>query len=154
MRNALAPTRCMYAISLCWSVLFLMILTPYVMYIFCKRILFTVGVFLIGCNIVSKQLTTGDSFKRDDCVAFQMLRMVSKDRKGNSVGKVVQDVGFTYSYSRVLLHVVCLYSYLRVLGSSMSIVFRKCLCYSMLYYGCGLYIHNCVMLVGFHLAWE
>ena len=42
-------------------------------------------------------------------------------------------MGFTYSYSRVLLHVVFVLI-LRVLGSSTSIVFRKCLCYSMLYY--------------------
>ena len=57
------------------------------MYMICKRILFTVGVFLIGCNITSKQFTAGDSFKRDDCVVFQMLRMVSNDRKAIALAR-------------------------------------------------------------------
>ena len=103
MRYALAPTRFMYAIYVCWNVVFVLILQPYVAYMICQRILFTVGVFLIGCNITSKQFTAGDSFKRDDCVVFQMLRMVSNDRKALALARSSRLMGFTYSYSRVLI---------------------------------------------------
>ena len=118
MRIALAPTKCMYACNLLWNVVSLLFLQPYVVYMLCQRMLFTVGIFLIGCNVTSKLLTVGDSFKKDDCVVFQMLRMVSAGRKALALARSSRMMGFAYSYSRLLVNVLMLF-----LFSSFGIIY-------------------------------
>ena len=106
MSIAQAPTNGWYALNMVWNIASLMILQPYVVYMLCNRVLYSVGVFLIGCNITSKLLTAGDSFKRDDCVVFQMLRMVGTVRKARALARSSRLLGFTYSYSRLVGHLL------------------------------------------------